>query len=228
MEKGKKKKILLWSLAAAGGVILFLVTAGSIAYSTVKGKLFEKPRSFHTPALTAKDFSPLNTAGQKITNAFAVRNGKLPQEATLDLTEKETNALLHFASQFTSMKTKDGHIRSRFHWRKGRLCVEASYIYKNLPKGKNALNVDFEAVPYISGGKIKLQLLSLKAGSIHTPASFLGPAANHLVARLENHPGVIRYSKCVRSLSVTEKGGVNLVMDTNELMRLAGKIPRIR
>lgn len=228
MENGKKKKILLWSLAAGGGVLLLLVIAGVATFFSIKAVLFEKPRPFHTPPLTAEDFSPLNTAGKKITDAFAVKNGSLPQPAVLVLTEKETNALLHFASQFAAMKTKDGFIRSRFHWEKGRLLVEASYIYHHLPKGKNALNVEFEAVPGIHDGKIKLQLLSLKAGNLHTPGAFLGPAADHLVSRLENHPRIIKYGKCIKKLSATDDGGIKLVMDSYEMMRLSGRIPRFK
>ena len=122
---------------------------------------------------------------------------------------------------------KDGTVRSRFHWKKGRLCVEASCIYKNRPRGKNALNIYMEAVPYVDNGKIKLQLLSLKAGNIDIPGVFLDPAANHLAARLERHPQVIKYGKCVKKLSVKTDGGVELVMDINELMRAGGNFSRL-
>ena len=85
-----------------------------------------------------------------------------------------------------------------------------------------------EAVPYVEHGKVKLQLLSLKAGCIDTPGAFLGPAANHLVYRLERHPQVLKYGKCVKRLSVKSDGGLDLVMDTNELMRHAGKMLRVK
>ncbi|MBP5181988.1 MAG: hypothetical protein J6331_03055, partial [Lentisphaeria bacterium] len=94
-------------------------------------------------------------------------------------------------------------------------------------KGKNALNVDMEAVPYISKGKIKLRLLSLKAGKVNTPGAFLPIAASRIVRQLEENPAVLEYGKCVKSLSVGSGGGVDLVMDTKELMRLSGGVPRI-
>ncbi|MBR2364112.1 MAG: hypothetical protein IKA79_02825 [Lentisphaeria bacterium] len=224
----RKKKILLWILGGSGAFLALLVLTGIILYFSVSSRLFEKPKPFEGPVLSIEDFSPLNTAGKKISNAFAPRNGILPASATLSFTEKETNALLHFSSQFSSMKTKEGSIRSRFHWKNGRLCVEGCYIYKNRPKGKNALNVYMEAIPYVDNGKIKLQLLTLKAGSLNTPGAFLGTAANHLVYRLEKHPQVLKYGKCVKKLSVRPDGGLDLVMDTNELMRLAGKVPRLK
>ena len=224
----RKKKILLWVLGGTGGVLALLVLVGIILYFSVSSRLFEKPRTFDGPALSAEDFSPLNSAGQKVAGAFAVRNGKLPAKAELSFTENEVNALLHFASQFAVMRTKEGSIRSRFHWKKGRLCVEGCYIYKNRPKGKNALNIYMEAVPYVEHGKIKLQLLALKAGNMDTPGVFLGPAANHLVYRLERHPQVLKYGKCVKRLSVKSDGGLDLVMDTNELMRHGGRVPRLK
>lgn len=224
----RKKKIFSWILGCTGGVLALLVLAGIILYFSVSSRIFEKPKTFEGPALSAEDFSPLNSAGLKISNAFARRNGKIPAEAELSFTEKEVNALLHFSSQFAVMQTKEGSIRSRFHWKKGRLCVEGCYIYKNRPAGKNALNIYMEAVPYVEHGKVKLQLLSLKAGCIDTPGAFLGPAANHLVYRLERHPQVLKYGKCVKRLSVKSDGGLDLVMDTNELMRHAGKMLRVK
>ena len=224
----RKKKILLWILGCTGGILALLVLAGIILYFSVSSNLFEKPKTFDGPVLSAEDFSPLNTAGKKISNAFVPRNGVLPASATLSFTEKEVNALLHFSSQFATMQTKEGSIRSRFHWKKGRLCVDGSYICKNRPKGKNALNIYLEAVPYVDNGKIKLQLLSLKAGSMNTPGAFLGTAANYLVYRLERHPQVLKYGKCVKRLSVKSDGGLDLVMDTNELMRHGGRVPRLK
>lgn len=225
----KKKKILLWTLGGCGALLALLVLGGIITYFSVKSRLFEKPRPFHGAVLTIEDFSPLNTAGKKISKAFSPdQNGRLPAEARMRFTERETNALLHFSSQFTSMKTKDGSIKSRFHWKNGQLHVESCYIFKNRPPGKNALNINMTAVPYIRDGKVKLHLLSLKAGRIQTPGTLLGTAADHLVYRLERHPQVVKYGKCVKSLCITSDGGVELVMDTKELMRHAGKIPRLR
>ncbi len=224
----KKKKILSWILGGTGAVLALLVLAGIITYFSVKNRLFEKPRAFQGPNLSIEDFSPLNTAGKKISRAFSPDGrGVLPPEAKMRFTERETNALLHFSSQFTTVKTKEGSIKSRFHWKKGRLHVEACYIFKNRPAGKNALNLNMEAVPYVKDGKIKLHLLSLKAGSIQTPGTLLGTAAEHLVYRLERHPQVLKYGKCVKYLSITDDGGVLLTLDTGELIRHAGKVPRL-
>lgn len=224
----RKKKIFLWVLAGTGAFIVLLILAGWIAYSAFVSRLFEKPRAFHGPALNMEDFSPLNKAGRKIADAFRAKNGVLPAEAELVFTEKEANALLHFGAQFAVLRTRDGYIRSRFHWKKGRLCVEASYVFKNRPKGKNALNVEFEAVPYVENGKMRLQFLSLKAGSVNTPSAFLGRAASYTASRLENHPSIIKYGKCVKSLAPLSSGGVKLVLDTNELMRHGAKVPFVR
>ncbi|MBO4303994.1 MAG: hypothetical protein J6A21_05365 [Lentisphaeria bacterium] len=226
-QQQKRKKILYGSLYGAGGVLALLAVIGIILYCSIRSRLYEKPRTFQGPALTTKDFSPLNTAGKKIADAFSSRNGALPAEAHLAFTEQETEALLHFASQFTTVRTEDGVAKCRFHWKNGRLVMEACYVLRDRPKGKNALNVDMEAVPYISKGRIKLRLLSLKAGSVNTPGAFLSIAASRIVRQLEENPDVLTYGKCVKSLSASPGGGVDLVMDTKELMRLSGGVPRI-
>lgn len=190
--------------------ILFSVGAVAAAVLLAAFLILGRPHRWQAPPLSREEAFRLQQIVGKAAEAMLTKDGKLAEEAELELTRPEINTLLNNALRAAQLgQTPELYYDAE--WKDQALRLRVSRIFLFL-----AINLEAELVPSVRGGKVEVRARSCRIGNLPLPPSLVTAELQRLIRRYEQTPEFQVVPEIVRELTV-QGDGIRFRLDPRKI-----------
>ncbi len=158
------------------------------------------PRRWQVPPMSRTEAVRLQLIIGKLTSAMLTKDGKMAEEAEVELTQAEINTLLASGLRAAQLR-QTPELYYGAEWKNHALQLRVSRILLFL-----AVNLETELVPAVRGGKIEVSARSCRVGWLVLPPSLVTAELRKQIQMYEETPEFQVIPEIVREMTVHEDG----------------------
>jgi|GEM_PF-2381919 len=187
-QKKKRKKYLIVLLS----VLIPLLTIAVL--------ILGSPRRWQVPPMSRTDAVRLQQAIGKIVSSMLMEDGRMAEEANVELTQEEINALLANGLRVAQLR-QTPELFYDAEWKNQALKLRVSRILFFL-----AVNLEAELVPAVRGGKVEVEVRSCRIGWIPLPSKLVTGELRKQLRNYEQTPEFRSIPEIVREMGIHGNG----------------------
>ena len=158
------------------------------------------PQRWQVPPMTRPEAVRLQLIIGKLTSAMLTKDGKMVEEAEVELTQAEINTLLANGLRAAQMR-QSPELYYDAEWKNHALQLRVSRILL-FP----AVNLETELVPAVRGGKVEVSARSCRVGWIALPPALVTNELQKQIQMYEETPEFQVIPEIIREMTVHENG----------------------